>query len=1131
MKKIAEFMHSISEYRDLITALFQGSRSVSISGLTPVIRAPLAAALYRDGQVPLVLICADESELSQLQLDLMALTDEEVPLLSVREFSFHPGTASRQWEHRRLGLFHTLLNRPVPILLTTIEALSQRTIPPAKFREACRTLELQKSCSLPDLADHLSRIGYSRSEQVEGTGQFSLRGGILDLFSPGYDQPVRAEFWGDEVDSMGFFDPVTQRRTQSVSLFHILPAGEVVSNQPEDLLDAPDRALAHVYHELSTASDYLPEGAAILFFENSRIVDRANSWLWQLNEDVTNLLEDGVLHGKDLIFARTLDQIYDSLDGHPFLWLDSFRASSYPRPPQTLLSLFAKQLPTYHLSLDAAADDLQRYRRENYRTLILAPSAHRVDQLHQLLQNLDIPASVDYKLEQMPREADIILTVGNLSAGLEFPAARFAILAEGSPAPLRKKRRKQTSNRQRLDSFSDLSPGDLVVHEHHGIGRFSGIVKMNVDDVEKDYVKLQFSGADVLYVPAMQLDLVSKYIGSGENSDRRRLSKLGGSEWDKAKSRAKKAAKDLAHGLILLYAKRQREPGFAFSPDSPWQQEFEAQFEYEETEDQLRCTREIKADMERPVPMDRLLCGDVGYGKTEVAFRAIMKCILDGKQAAILTPTTVLAQQHYLTAVKRFQEFPVKIEMISRFRTAAQTRSILQKVKNGSIDLLIGTHKLLQKNVSFKDLGLLVVDEEQRFGVSHKERLKEISQQVDVLILSATPIPRTLNMALSGLRDMSMLEDPPQNRQPVQTYVLEHDWSILSDAIRRELERQGQVYYLHNRIDSIESCSSRIRSMFPNARIAVAHGRMGQEALSEIMQDMRDNALDILICTTIIETGVDLPNVNTLIVEGADKMGLAQLHQLRGRVGRSARRAFAYMTFSKGKTLSEIAERRLSTIREFAAFGSGFKIAMRDLEIRGAGNLLGPEQSGFLMSVGYDMYLRLLEEAILEEQGKPAAKLVECVADLSVPVSIPDSYIPSSEQRMDIYRRIARIRKEEDALDMMDELIDRYGDPPLSANNLLSIALLRNKASSLGFTEIVQKEHLIRFSFLNPDLERISTLCSFDKYQKRLIFSAGEKTYLALRLKKGDHVLTLAQEVIDDFANLEDSSSTAEAIS
>lgn len=1131
MKKIAELLHSVPEYKDLLASLSHGSQSISVSGATPIMRAPMAAALYQDRQRPLVLVCADESELSQLQLDLMALLDEEIPLLSAREFSFHPSTASRQWEHRRLGIFHALLTQPVPILLSTIEALLQRTIPPEEFRAACRSIQLQKSYSLPDLADHLSRIGYSRSEQVEGTGQFSLRGGILDLFSPGYDQPVRAEFWGNEVDNMGFFDPVTQRRTQSISTFHILPAGEVIFTQPEDLFDAPDRALSRFYPKLSTASDYIPKEASVLFFESSRIADRANSWLWQVNEDVKSLLEDGTLSGKDLVFTRTPEQLYDSLDGRPFLWLDAFRASSYPRPPQTLLSLFVKQLPAFHLSLEAAADDLRRYRREHFRTVILTPSAHRVDQLHQLLQGLGIPASVDYKLEQLPGEADIILTVGNLSAGLEVPAASFAILAEGAPAPIRKKRRKASSNRQKLDSFSDLSPGDLVVHEHHGIGRFSGIVKMNVDDVEKDYVKLQFTGADVLYVPAMQLDLVSKYIGSGEHSDRRRLSKLGGTDWEKAKSRAKKAAKDLAHGLILLYAKRQREPGFAFSPDSPWQQDFEAQFEYEETENQLRCTHEIKRDMERPVPMDRLLCGDVGYGKTEVAFRAIMKCILDGKQAAILTPTTVLAQQHYLTAVKRFQEFPVKIEMISRFRTAAQSRAILQKAKEGSIDLLIGTHKLLQKNIVFKDLGLLVVDEEQRFGVSHKERLKELSQQVDVLILSATPIPRTLNMALSGLRDMSMLEEPPQNRQPVQTYVLEHDWSILSDAIRRELERQGQVYYLHNRIDSIESCSGRIRSMFPDARIAVAHGRMGQDALSEIMQDMRDNALDILICTTIIETGVDLPNVNTLIVEGADKMGLAQLHQLRGRVGRSARRAFAYMTFSKGKSLSEIAERRLSAIREFAAFGSGFKIAMRDLEIRGAGNLLGPEQSGFLMSVGYDMYLRLLEEAILEEQGNPPARPMECVADLSVPASIPDAYIPSSEQRMDIYRRIARIRDEEDARDMMDELIDRYGDPPLSANNLLSIALLRNKAAALGFSEIVQKESLIRFSFLTPDLARISTLCSLEKYKKRLVLSAGETAYLALRLKKGDQVLALAQQVINDFANLEGASPPEDLLS
>ena len=540
---------------------------------------------------------------------------------------------------------------------------------------------------------------------------------------------------------------------------------------------------------------------------------------------------------------------------------------------------------------------------------------------------------------------------------------------------------------------------------------------------------------------------------------------------------------------------------------------------YPETDDQLHCAQEIKRDMEKAVPMDRLLCGDVGYGKTEVAFRAIMKCVLEGKQAALLVPTTVLAQQHYMTAVKRFSHFPVQIEMISRFRTAAQTKDILRRTKEGAVDLLIGTHKLLGKDIQFHDLGLLVVDEEQRFGVGHKEKLKKMTSQVDVLTLSATPIPRTLNMALSGLRDMSTLEQPPVNRQPVQTYVIEHDWGLLADAMRRELDRGGQVYYLHNRTETIDQTAAKIRSLLgEEVRIGTAHGKLDQEQLGDIMSQMTDGELDILVCTTIIETGIDLPNANTLIIENAENFGLAQLHQLRGRVGRSTRRASAYLTYRPSKILTEDQNKRLSAIREYAAFGSGFKIAMRDLEIRGAGNLLGPEQSGFLMSVGYDLYLRLLEEAVLEEQGKPVEKPTWCTADFAVPAAIPEKYIPAPEQRMDLYRRMARVRTQEEGDDIIDELIDRYGEPPKSVTNLIAIALLRARAAALGMTELAQKENSVRFSLPKPDFARVAATCGLEKYKGRLLFSAGEKPYLSLRLKKGDDVLKLTNLVLTDFA-------------
>ena len=615
---------------------------------------------------------------------------------------------------------------------------------------------------------------------------------------------------------------------------------------------------------------------------------------------------------------------------------------------------------------------------------------------------------------------------------------------------------------------------------------------------------------------------MSKYIGGGGATDEEgrpaaKLNKLGGADWSKQKKKARAAAKDLAKGLIALYAERQKRPGFAFSPDSPWQQEFEESFDYAETDDQLRCIADIKKDMEKPIPMDRLLCGDVGYGKTEVALRAVMKCVLDGKQAAILVPTTVLAQQHYTTAVNRFRSFPVNISVLSRFQTPGQVRQILYDLSAGKIDLLIGTHKLLQKDIRFKDLGLLVVDEEQRFGVTHKEKLKEISRQVDVLTLTATPIPRTLNMALSGIRDMSTLEEPPHNRQPVQTYVVEHDWGMLSDAMRREIDRGGQVYYLHNRVETIDLTAARIKKLVgEDAKVVVGHGKMDEKQLSAVMQQMVEGEAQVLVCTTIIETGIDIANANTLIIEDADRMGLAQLHQIRGRIGRSARRAYAYMTYRRGKILSEVASKRLTAIKEYVEFGSGFKIAMRDLEIRGAGNLLGPEQSGYMSTVGYDMYLQLLEDAVLEERGEKKKVSTECSADLTVSANIPDRYVPDAGQRMDLYRRIAAIRSEEDAGDLLDELLDRYGEPPKSVYALLDVAMLRSNAARAGVSDISQRGDKLKFVIGDFHPEAVVAICASPKYRQRLSLAAGDVPAITLTLNGKQPVLEAALALVED---------------
>ena len=1163
MEILRSVLRELPEFQQLLAALDSGQSPAAVSGLAAVHRAHFAACLGQESGRPVVVVCADEGEAERMARDLSFLTGGEVPVLAARSFLFHNiATVSRQWEHRRLRLLYRLTRGEVPCLVATVEALLQRTLPPEALERACAALAVGQTADLEELTAHLTEAGYVRCEQVEGPGQFALRGGILDVYSPAMEAPVRAEFFGDEVDALGIFDPVTQRRTANVEQAVLLPAAETLPHlapgglagllkqldqrsaaavrdgleelaatlrQDREALEegrsfpAADRYLPLIYPELATAADYLPYDACVLFSESSRVGERAKTWQWQLEEDVKTLLERGELDGACGALSRSYDQLCRRLEDFPFAYLDSFALSAYPAAPRCVLSLMAKQLPSFGASLETAVQDLSHYQSAGFSVLVLVSSEQRALNLQTLLREQKVKAGVDFALKALPRPGQILLTVGGLSGGMEYPGLKLAVITEGQSGGVRKRPRpvkKEATNRQKLKSYADLSPGDLVVHEHHGVGRYVGMVKMPADGIEKDYVKIAYAGTDVLYVPATQLDLVSKYIGGGEDAqETKKLSKLGGTDWERAKTKAKKAVADLAKGLIQLYAQRQRQPGFAFSPDSPWQREFEEQFEYSETDDQLRCIGEIKRDMERPVPMDRLLCGDVGYGKTEVAFRAMMKCVLDGKQAAILVPTTVLARQHYLTALRRFAKYPVNIDVVSRFRTPAQMKETLRRVEEGRVDILIGTHRLFNKDVRFKDLGLLVVDEEQRFGVQHKEKLKERFAQVDVLTLSATPIPRTLNMAMSGIRDMSTLEEPPADRLPVQTYVLEHNWPVLADAMRRELERGGQVYYLHNRVETIDRTAARIGQMLgEDAAVGVAHGKISQEAIDDVMSRMTDGELNVLVCTTIIETGIDLPNANTLIIEDADHLGLAQLHQIRGRVGRSNRRAFAYLTYRRGKVLTEVAAKRLSAIREFAEFGSGFKIAMRDLEIRGAGNVLGPEQSGFMLSVGYDMYLKLLEEAVLTQQGQPVPKRTECAADLAVAASIPDRYVPAPEQRMDLYRRIAAIRSEEEADDLVDELIDRYGEPPRTVNNLISVALLRAAAAEADITDIAQKNGQLIFTLEQFRLEPFSLLCGGERYRNRLLLIPGDVPRFTLRLRKGDDPLRCAQNLVEDYA-------------
>ena len=1176
MRTLIEAILSEPEIARTVAAVDAGGCPALISGLSPVHRAHLAAAIrVRTGR-PVVLLSADEMELRRSSRDIAALTGEEVLHLPSRDFIFRDMEgASREFEQQRLFALYRAASSgaidkdPAPqevagdvgFFTATPWALMQRSIPRAQLLSEALTLSPGETHDIDALCERLTRLGYVRSAQVDSRGQFARRGGILDFYSPAHELAVRIEFYGDEIDGLSYFDTATQRRGDNCDFAVLIPSAESLPSLAplgiQGLLDALEAMAAKAtgtrktaqrerlasdiarlrdgrsfpaadkYMELlypfSTAIEYLPEDAIVLISEPGRVREAAERAEKQSFEELLPLLDSGAMDSSLMRFCETTEVLFVALERFAVVMSDAFTTSKYPLTPRSLANVLTKQLPSYGGSLDTAAGDISHYVEGGFRTVITASSRARAEELAVFLEERRLSAALDFELSEMPSTGGISIAVGSLSAGMEYPGIHLAIITEGQFSEGREskpRKSKAKTNRERVQSFTDLSVGDLVVHEQHGIGRYAGIFQMPVDGVRKDYIKIEYSGNDSLYIPATSLDLVSKYIGGGGEDSPVRLSKMGGAEWVKAKTRARGAAKDMAKQLIALYAERQRLRGHAFAPDSVWQTEFEEKFGYAETDDQLRSINEIKTDMEKGSPMDRLLCGDVGYGKTEVALRAVMKCILDGRQAAILVPTTVLARQHFITASKRFAGYPVNVEVLSRFRSPAEMKTSLRNIETGAADVVIGTHRLLSKDLTFRKLGLLVIDEEQRFGVTHKERLKEISKNVDVLTLSATPIPRTLNMALSRIRDMSVIEEPPTGRQPVQTYVMEHEWGVVVDAIRREVSRGGQVYYLHNRVDTIDRTAAKLSQLLNeglydengnivgdvSGRIAigVAHGQMDEESLGDVMEKLSDGNISVLVCTTIIETGIDIPNVNTLIIEDADKMGLSQLHQIRGRVGRSQRRAYAYLTFRYGKVLTEIASKRLGAIREFAEFNSGFKIAMRDLELRGAGNLLGAEQSGHMMKVGYDMYLKLLEEAVLEEKGEKTKPRAECSADISVSALLPDYYVPSGEQRVDLYRRIARVRSEDDADEMIAELIDRYGDPPPEAVALVRVASMRNQAAECGIAEITQKSGKLRFKLATFDMNIISELYAQSAFKGRVRVEAGQEPMVSLTLRGTD---------------------------
>ena len=1129
------------------TDLSAGRSPVMLTGPGHIHKVLLAHTLCARRHCRGLFLTADEAEATRVCEDLVALGNEAL-LLPARELSLHRAeSASREYEQMRLGVLSRMARGDYDIVVAGIDAVLGYTLPPNVL--LTRTLHLTAGKPLPvaDLPAALAAAGYERCAQVEGAGQFAVRGGIIDIYPAQNASPLRIELWGDTVDTISTFDLLSQRRTDALDSADIPPAAEIFYDSAAELAErievladslsgkraaavretlmqdvdrlrggarpaAPDKYLPLIYPETATALNYA-EGALIFVSETQKVRERIRSAEWQLQEDIKSLLEENQLCRELCRYQADFEDLAHTLTSRPSLLLETFARSSAELPLGGLYSLSCRQLPVWSGGLDLLCEDLTDLLARRMSCLVLAGSEERAAKaLADDLARRGIPA-LYAPSPQKPVRGQVLVLQGGLSAGAEFPDTGLAILTHGRASAPRKRRRINKQKGSEIHSLSELTPGDYVVHAAHGVGLYEGIRQMEVQGVVKDYLKLQYDKGDTLYVPVTQLDHVSKYIGT-KDEVKVKLHRLGGQEWQKTKTRVRTAVKDIAKELIRLYSQRMATPGYAFDPDTEWQYDFERHFEYEETEDQLRCIDEIKSDMERPVPMDRLLCGDVGFGKTEVALRAAFKCVSQSKQCVILVPTTILAFQHYNTLISRFDGFPVKIEMLSRFRTPKQQEQILRDMAAGRIDILVGTHRMLSKDVKFRDLGLFIVDEEQRFGVAQKERIKELAPQVDVLTLSATPIPRTLNMAMSGIRDMSIIEEAPQDRRPVQTYVLEHDNNLLADAIRRELRRGGQVYYIHNRVETIERCAAGWQIRLPEARVAYAHGKMSEDEMSEIWRQVIDHEIDLLVCTTIIETGVDVPNVNTLIIENADRFGLSQLHQLRGRVGRSSRRAFAYLTFTRSKVLSDVATKRLEAIREFTEFGAGFKIALRDMEIRGAGNLLGAQQHGHMEAVGYDLYLRLLAEAVNEEKGvTDDRREPECLIDLPVTAHIPESYISTNAQRLDIYRRIADIRTEEDSYDVYDELIDRFGEPPEAVQGLIDVALLRNLAANIGIYEIRQSPDATLLLYQRKlDLEIGSQMSA--ALPGRVMINAGPKPYLAVKGKPGLSVLDTLREAL-----------------
>ena len=1075
---------------------------VMISGCIDTQKIHLVHAAVNDYRFRLI-ITGDEAKAREMQED-SRFFDKSSIYYPAKDFIFYSADVhGNQLAGERLRCIQKIIaaqdNKTNITVITTIDGCVDMLMPLQRYRDNIIHFKNSDIIDTEKLISKLVGIGYTRVPMIDGQGQFAVRGGIIDIFSYTDETPVRIELWDDEIDSIRFFDVESQRSVEKIQTYDVFPATEWILSENEidagfekvkdevekqlvtlgndkkkktqQEMDACNR-LRHAYadfertrdyskfilsftDEIEGFTDYFPKDETVFVLdEPDRIMERMELISYEYEESMKNRLEGGYVVASQTKLMRPIAEVYKNMQSSRLMLLSSLDYKPKMLKPADYLRIDARSISSYNNSFEYLADDINKYKRTGYRVVLVCNSRTRAARIVADLEELGTQSyfSEDYDKEIMP--GTVMVTYGNIHRGFEYPLIGFVIITENDifTSRTRKKQKKKYEGRS-IAGFNELNVGDYVVHEMHGLGVYKGIEKITVEGVEKDYIKIEYAGNSNLYVLATQLDRLQKYAAS-DTEKKPKLNKLGSVEWNKTKAKVHGAVEEIAKDLVELYSIRQNQKGYAFGPDTVWQKEFEEMFPYEETDDQLNAIADTKADMESTRIMDRLICGDVGYGKTEVAIRAAFKAVQEGKQVAYLVPTTILAQQHFNTFEQRMKNFPLKVAQLSSFRTNKEIKETLADLKKGFVDVVIGTHRLLSKDVEFKDLGLLIIDEEQRFGVAHKEKIKKLKNNIDVLTLSATPIPRTLHMSLVGIRDMSVLEEPPVDRVPIQTFVTEHNDEMIREAINRELARGGQVYYVYNRVRSIDEAAAHIQELVPQANVAFAHGQMEKRELEKIMVDFINGDIDVLISTTIIETGMDISNVNTMIIEDADKFGLSQLYQLRGRVGRSNRTAYAFLLYRRDRMLTEVAEKRLSAIREFSDFGSGFKIAMKDLEIRGAGNVLGKSQHGHMAAVGYDLYCKMLNQAVNDLKGIKNEYGFETNVDLNVDAFIPSSYIKSEYQKLDVYKRIAGIESEEELSDMCDELGDRYGSLPASAANLLNIALVKSMAHKIGITEI-----------------------------------------------------------------------------